>query len=113
MSYGDRDDTLPRPHSIVNHFKQNMVAKYLSEVRKHFADAWGGQIQIKCPTEFKVEIWFDRILPKAVTDAIESELATHDWKDYKFEVAARQPDIEKVHHLLVKLADGVANEYAS
>ena len=113
MSYGERDDTLPRPHAIVNHFKQNMVAKYLGEVRTAFSNAWGTQVQIKCPTEFKVEIWFDRILPKTVVDAIESELTAHDWKNFQFAVAPRTSDMEDVHHLYVQLDPGVANEFAS
>lgn len=112
MSMAQRDDTLPRQQAIIDHFKRNMIIEALELVRQAFSVAWSAPITIKDPTEFEVSVWFDRVLPDAVVQAIESELAEHGWTNYVLTPAYKTDCSTATHHLLAKIDVELAHEYA-
>lgn len=84
--FEERDDTLPRPGAILNHFRQNIQLAALTKMRKAFEEAWNSNTRVDSPLDFKVIVWFDRVLPDDVKRAVESELTTHGWTNYTIEV---------------------------
>jgi len=104
--FENRDDTLPRPVQILDHFKRNIEHEAKSKVREAFKEAWGPVCKINCPTQFKVNVAFGRILPQDILTSINNELIDHGWKNFQFEVADDQ------HVLLVKLVEEEAAKYA-
>lgn len=108
----ERDDTLPRADSVLSHFKRNLEHEMLSLVRDEFKRNWSNTVKIKNPLEFKVEVWFDRVLPESIVKAIHSELALHGWTNIFLDLKAKPEGGTKYHYLLVKLDHIKATEYA-
>jgi hypothetical protein len=110
--FEQRDDTLPRAGVILSHFRRNLEAEMLNIVRDEFKNQWSSPIQIKNPLDFKVEIWFDRVIPEDILKSIHSELAEHGWKNYLLDLKAKEVGGTMHHYLLVKLDHAEACKYA-
>lgn len=103
--YGNRDDRLPRPSEIINHFRLAKRQWALDLVRDAFKKAWGPDRKVECPLDFKVNVGFGEILSQEILDAVQSELETHGWTNYRLE------EHEGQHLLLVKLDPDEARPY--
>lgn len=110
--FEQRDDTLPRAGAVLQHFRRNVEAEMLNLMRDEFKKQWSSPIQIKNPLDFKVEVWFGRVLPADILKAIESELAEHGWKNCYLDLEAKEEGGEKQHYLMVKLDHAEACKYA-
>ena len=110
--FEQRDDTLPRAANVMSHFRRNLEAATLNMMRDEFKKQWGSPVQIKNPLDFKVEVWFGRVLPPEILKAIESELTEHGWKNYHLDLSAQEEGDEKQHYLMVKLDHTEACKYA-
>lgn len=107
----NRDDTLPRADSVLSHFKRNLECEIMALFRKEFKRSWDIAVKIKNPLEFKVEVWFDRVLPEYIVKAIRSELAFHGWTNIFLDLKAKSEGSEMNHYLLVKLDHNTVTEY--
>lgn len=110
--YEDRDDTLPRPGAILTHFRQNIERAALIKLRDAFDKAWNSNTKISSPLDFKVEVWFGRVLSDDVKRAVESELTTHGWTNYKFEVKVNRTSEQNETFLTCSLDPEKAKAYA-